>query len=220
MFSRLFRKKKEPENEYDKEAEEKWYEIKSKAMESILGKEHDIVMHAIIPYQIGGGLDLYYFPNGIEGTGVATKELIDANGKGPSNNSYEAYELVMFTKHELNLDEAKNDETEFGKAHSNINSILNLIARYSEQATLNPNETCEFPKEMDDVGGKCLIFDKYEPSGQSLKIPSKKCGLMVVIEVHRKEMEFAMEQGGARLLNRLKENGYYPYSDLDRPSVV
>jgi len=47
-------------------------------MEAILGKEHDMVMHAMIPYAIGGGLDLYYFPNKIEGVAIATKELSES----------------------------------------------------------------------------------------------------------------------------------------------
>ncbi len=41
-----------------------WYEKKTALMVDILGREHDMVMHALIPYSIGGGLDLYYFPSG------------------------------------------------------------------------------------------------------------------------------------------------------------
>jgi hypothetical protein len=67
-------------------------------------------MHAIIPYAVGGALDLFYYPNGVQGTGIATKELANRHGKGPANNSYPCYELVMFTRKELNLDDA-NDET-------------------------------------------------------------------------------------------------------------
>jgi hypothetical protein len=41
-----------------------------------------MVMHAIIPYAIGGGLDLYYYPNGLPGTAIATKELSERNWSG------------------------------------------------------------------------------------------------------------------------------------------
>ena len=49
-------------------------------MESILGPQHGIVMHAIIAYFVGGTLDLYYFPQGIPGVGIATKELSELEG--------------------------------------------------------------------------------------------------------------------------------------------
>ena len=174
-------------------------------------------MHAIIPYVVGGGLDLYFYPNGIPGTGIATKELDDPHGEGPSNRLYNNYELVMFTRHAVDMENAKDDAAPFGRAMSNANAILNLIARYSSDATLNPFETCEFPEEMEDVGGKCLIFCDYEPKQPAVAID---LGLMLIIEIHRSEMEYARASGGRELIAQLKEAGHYPYSDLDRPPVV
>ena len=211
----LFKKEKPPEiPELDEEAASKWYDEKSKTMEEFLGKEHDMVMHAIIPYAIGGGLDLYYFPNGIEGVAIATKELCESPDEGSTNDQLELYEIVMFTRHKLDLDEAKDETTDFGKAHSNINAILNSVAPYSAQATLNHNETCEFPADMESVGGKCLVFQAYQWSGQK-----QNFGLLAVIEVFRSEMEFARENSTASLVEKLKEAGHYPYSDLNREAV-
>jgi hypothetical protein len=68
---------------------------------------------------------------------------------------------------------------------------------------------------METVGGKCLIFDAYGLDGEH-----KDFGLLVVIEVHRSEMEYAREYGGKKLLDKLKIAGYYPYSDLERPAVA
>ncbi|HUQ71239.1 MAG TPA: hypothetical protein VM165_17055 [Planctomycetaceae bacterium] len=197
----------------DSVAAQAWYDRKSTLMESALGSEHDMVMHAMIPYSIGGALDLYYYPNGRIGTAIATKELCELPGEGSTNDAYRTYELVMFTRHSLNLDEAKDDATAFGKAHKSINAILNCIALYSAQATLNPNETCEFPADMEVVGGKCVIFDGYTPSSDD---GPAEFGLMAVIEVFRSEMEYARAHGGAELIQRLVDHGYYPYSDLDR----
>jgi hypothetical protein len=201
----------------DEDAGQRWYDRKSALMEEMLGTEHDMVMHAIIPYAIGGGLDLYYYPNGIPGTAVATKELSELPGEGSSNRVFHCYELVMFTKHPLDLDAAKDEDTAFGRAHSVINAVLNRIAPYSAQATLNPNETCEFPADMPTVGGRCLVFDGYPsyPTGEPAEF-----GLLAVIEVFRSEMEYARKNGGAKLLQRLKANGHYPYSDLDREPVA
>jgi hypothetical protein len=204
-------------SEADQRRAQEWYEQKSKLMEESLGREHDMVMHALIPYAIGGGLDLYYYPNGVAGTAIATKELSDLPGEGSSNRSFDTYELVMFTRHALDLDAAKDQSTPFGQAHSNINRVLNLIARYSAEAKLNPYETCEFPAEMEHVGGKCLVFDGYARHSEGL---AHSFGLLAVIEVHRSEMEFAREHGGAALLAKLKSAGHYPYSDLERDPVV
>ncbi len=115
----------------------------------------------------------------------------------------------------VSLDDATDESTPFGRAHDSINAILNCIAPYSEQATLNPLETCEFPADMDSVGGKCLIFDGYEHDGNEAEF-----GLLAIIEIHRSEMDYARKNGGARLLIKLKEAGHYPYSDLDRPPVA
>lgn len=199
------------------DAAQQWYDRKSAMMEEKLGKEHDMVMHALIPYAVGGALDLYYYPHGIPGTAVATKELSERPGEGSRNRVFRCYELVMFTKHALDLDAAKDVETAFGRAHSSISAILNQIAPFSAQATLNPNETCEFPADMPTVGGRCLIFDGYptytddQPAG---------FGLLVVIEVFPSEMEYARASGGANLLSRMKAKKCYPYSDLDRDPVA
>ncbi len=194
---------------------QEWYDKKTTMMVEILGEEHEMVMHAIIPYVIGGGLDLYYFPNGGTGTAIATKELCEIPGQGSSNDVFDTYELVMFTRHPIALDDAKDESTPFGRTHHAINAILNCIAPYSEQATLNPGETCEFPDEMETVGGKCLIFDAY-----GLDQEQAEFGLLAIIEIHRSEMEYARQSGGEKLLAKLKKAGHYPYSDMDRPAVA
>src|SRR5688500_18077486 len=70
-------------DEPDEKLAGEWYEEKTKLMEKILGREHDQVMHAVVPYAIGGFLDLYYyFPRSIPGTAVATKELSELPNRG------------------------------------------------------------------------------------------------------------------------------------------
>jgi hypothetical protein len=204
-------------DEADDEVARQWYERKSRLMEASLGKEHDMVMHALIPYAIGGGLDLYYYPNGLPGIAIATKELSVLPNEGSSNRMYRSYELVMFTKHRLDLDAAKDENTEFGRAHMNLNAILNRVAPYSAQATLNPNETCAFPAGMERVGGRCLIFDGYACHSDDV---AEDFGLLAIIEVFRSEMDYARKHGGAKLIERLKAKGHYPYSDLDREPVA
>ena len=103
------------QEDQDEIAAQEWYDQKSALMVGILGEEHNMVMHAIIPYAIGGGLDLYYFPNGIEGTAVATKELSEIPGEGSSNDVFDFYELVMFTRLPISLDDAQNESTHLAR---------------------------------------------------------------------------------------------------------
>lgn len=195
----------------------KHYDRVSESMEAILGPQHDTVSHALIPYAVGGALDLYYYPDGVPGTGIATKELSENLDECSTSDVFKTYELVMFTRHPIDLDAADDDETPFGAIHSNIGAILNVMAPYSAQATLNPHETCEFPADMENLGGKCLVFDAY---GNNEFDTQHEFGLLLLIEVFRSEMEFAREEGGAALLERLKLAGHYPYSDLDRKPVA
>jgi hypothetical protein len=123
----------------------------------------------------------------------------------------------MFTRHPLSIKDAKDEDTPFGQAHSNINAILNTIAPYSEQAELNPFETCEFPADMKKIGGKCLVFDGYSDYSADV---AQDFGLLAIIEVFRSEIEFAREKGGEKLIAKLRQAGHYPYSDMDRDSVV
>ena len=191
------------QEDQDEIAAQEWYDQKS------------ALMVGIIPYAIGGGLDLYYFPNGIEGTAVATKELSEIPGEGSSNDVFDFYELVMFTRLPISLDDAQNESTAFGQVHGSINAILNSIASYSAQATLNPHETCEFPEDFERIGGKCLIFDAYGSDEDHSEF-----GLLLVMEIHRSEMDFARKNGGEKLIAKLKKAGVYPYSDMDRSAVV
>ncbi|MBN9519846.1 suppressor of fused domain protein [bacterium] len=62
-----------------------------------------------------------------------------------------------------------------------------------------------------------LIFDGYPSYPTDAPV---EFGLLAVIEVFRSEMAFARKNGGAKLLARLKEQGHYPYSDLDREPVA
>jgi hypothetical protein len=199
------------------EAESQWYDQKAKLMEQVLGPSHDMVMHAIPSFAVGGGLDLYFYTQHKPGTVFATMELSDLPGTGSSNQCFRNFELLMFTRQAINLNAAYRPEDPFGRVYSVFNELLNRIARYSVQARLNPRETCEFPADWDIIGGRCLIFDAYPA------IPDDEpadFGLLVIIEIFRSEMEFARKHGGHKLLDRLDAAGHYPYSDLNRKPVA
>src|SRR5258708_38283404 len=98
-----------------------------------------------------------------------------------------------------------------------MNAILNCIALYSAEAELNSGETCEFPEDLESIGGGCLIFDGQAPEPDE---EQGEFGLLIVIEIFRSELEFARGNRGDELLGRLVAACHYPYSYLGRAAVV
>jgi hypothetical protein len=220
LFDRLFGKKKPEEQivsvEFTEEQYENDYEHKKQGLEVVLGEMYRIVGHAIIPFSVGGAVDMYYFTKHIPGTGFATMELLDPNGNGPKPNRLGTYELVAFTKETYN--ESDNSDAAFNTIERHICGIFTTIGFYSSQAVLNPNETCEIPTNEGE--NKCIIFDDYKPDGREFYVNSRKHHLLLCLEVFRSELEYARKNGSIQLLQLLKQAGHYPYSDLNRTPVV
>jgi hypothetical protein len=215
FFSKLFGKKETPK-EFTEEELSRNYEEKKEGLERVLGKMNDMVGHAIIPFELGGTLDMYYFSHGIPGTGFASMELLNPDGSGPIPNRTGTYELVSFTKEAYVSDDS---DSPFNKIQGRLNVIMTSIARYSYQAKLEPKETAELPAN-EGQANYCLLFDEYKPNGQDFRIGERKHGLFLVMEIFKDEMEYAMKNGSDRLIEKLKSHGHYPYSDLNRESVL
>jgi hypothetical protein len=194
--------------------ENDFFKQKEKWIESLFGKSLNNVYHSIVPYSVGGALDMYVYPNHIPGTGFVTFEISEHQHKECQPNKYGFYELAIFTR--LNNDEQK--ESDFQKKLLGFRHLLTVIARYSTEAILNPLETLEIPID-ENKPYACLILDYY-PNNNATVIDKQKLHLLTMIEIYRSEMEYAMKFGGINLINKLKEVGYYPYSDLERNPVV
>lgn len=218
FFKRLFGKAEKPmQREFTEQEHELDYEQKSKGLEDVLGKMHDLVGHAIIPFAVGGTVDMYYFPNHIKGTGFATMELLEPDGTGPLPNRLGTYELVAFTKQ--NYNNSEDTQTPFNLIERKVCGFFTTIGFFSRQAVLNPYETCEVPN---GEGGKntCLVFDLYQPDNKEFRIGERKHHLLLCLQIFRSEMEFSRANGSEELFKKLKEAGHYPYSDLDRQPVA
>jgi hypothetical protein len=207
-------------SKFSDEEYERDYELKKVALERILGPMHNTVGHAIIPFHVGGAVDMYYFPKTIPGTAFVTMELIEPDGSGPKPNRIGTYELIAFTKLKISGNLAPKDPkqmTPFNKIERNMCGILTRVGFYSYDAVLNPGDTSEIPWEKSETN--CLIFDEYKKDGVDFEINGKRHCLLLCIEVFKSEMEYAMKNSSAPVLKKLKEKGYYPYSDLDREPV-
>jgi hypothetical protein len=218
FLDRLFGKKETPiEKEFSEEEHEKDYELKSEGLENVLGKMHNRVGHAIIPFAVGGAVDIYYFPNHIKGTGFATMELLDPEGNGPKKNRIGTYELVAFTK--CDYDTSEDTQTPFNLIERKACGFFTAIGMFSSKAVLNPKETIEVPNGENEEN-TCLIFDLFEPNGKKFKIGDREHHLLLCLQIFRSEMDYARQNGSEELFKILKEKGIYPYSDLDREPAV
>lgn len=218
-FRQLFGRKPTTKQPTEEE-EDRFHNAKKAGLEAILGPMHDMVGHAIISYAVGGPVDMYYFAKGIPGTAFATMELTGADGSGPKRGKIGQYELVAFTRRKLGeIRDGKHADKAFESIELRLRSIMSSIARYSSDVILNPNDTCEVPVN-DDEPNACLVFDAYHGNQPGLMIDGRKYGLMLCMEIFREELEFAREEGSSELFKKLKTAGHYPYSDLDRDSVV
>ncbi len=193
---------------------EKWTGIREAYYREVLGESADVVLHALIPFAAGGSLDWYFYPNHLPGATIAaTMELSEPCDRGARNRIYRNYEIIMATRLSVDaLTERKRPpEAQY------LYETMNHFAHYARQATLNPRETIEFPADFDSesLRGACFVIDSY-PAGDG----KRKFGLMLLMQIHRSEMEHAMGNGSGELLRRLKEAGYYPYTGIDRPAVL
>lgn len=213
FLKKLFGKKEAPNTD----AGEEHYHLKMEGLERVLGPSHKLVGHAIIPFEVGGAVDMYYFPNGIKGTGFATMELIRPDGTGPLPNSLGTYEFVAFTR--LAYVQEVSESDPFNAIERRVCGIFTNLGGYSFNAKLKPGDTCEVPGS-DDEPSKYVVFYEYKPNNVEFYIGESKHGLMLIMEVFPDELTYARENGSSALLAKLKEKGHYPYSDLDRASVI
>lgn len=208
---------------------------KQAALEAALGPMESYVLHAMIPFALGGTLDLYPFRRHIPGTLYVTQELFTADKRSrPKKSRHGWYELAAaFRDMSAPIGKVPASQAEMeasfgpdgemrgpGKPQESAlqaGALLNPMAMYAGMAVLNPGETAEFPGDEGEPN-VCVLLDRLECA--PLSVGGTPFFIMLVIQIHPAELGLARGQGSAVLITRLKEMGYYPYSDMDRPPVA
>ncbi len=207
-------------------SEERWrehYKAKLAALERILGPRDSLVGHAIVPFELGGPVDMHYFSTHLPGTVVATMDLIDPEGNGPQPGQLGTYELVACTKlsrfSALDSDAGATPAGDFDAMAARICAMLTIIGHDSYEVVLEPGDACEVPVEDEGVT-RCVVFDAFDSLGIPFQIEGRRHGLLLCIEVFHSELEYARKHGTQALIALLKKARCYPYSDLDREPVA
>jgi len=233
-FKKLFAGRPRGQSEMTPEREA-FDEEKQKALEAALGPMEEYVVHSLIPMLLGGGVDLYPFRRHMPGTVYVTQELFAFDEESrPKKSKQGWYELAAAFREEAepagkvpkSLEEADAAMGEDGEltggarpadSAQETKALLTPLAHYAGMASLSPGETAEIPGDEGEPN-TCVVFDRLECA--PMAAGGTPFFLLLVIRIHPEELALARREGSGVLLERLKERGYYPYSDLDRAAVV
>ena len=168
---------------------------------------------------------------------------------GAEEDDGQAEEQVKKRPFFMNLFKPKETKDDFDKTFRRCINIMTQIGRYVESGvTVNRYETLEFPSDFDveDCAGRCFVFDAIGTPFPAEQVSFKELlesfdrdiyavpnedrvmrdpnkpgtfGLLLVIEVNRSEMNLARKIGGRNFIEKFKEKGFWPFSDLDRDKI-
>ena len=163
-------------------------------LDEILGPVEPFMIHSIIPFCIGGALDLHYYARSrFGGTFFASWELT-APEFLPSNRSFDAFELAIATRLTVKpqpgeppaetkkpgffkrlFGREKSVESPEEKKRDDLHRVLTNLAFYvcSDGVEVNGYDTLEFPQDIDDeqLAGRCFIFDEL-PAAAPVPVPT------------------------------------------------
>ena len=180
-----------------------WWDARLAAMEKLLGKSHDVVGHGAIPFHLGadlGGIaDIVYFHHHVNGVVSATAELIGNADQPP--NALGNYELVICSR----------DNDDWGA------NIIGQLAHYTLESVLEPGQTMDIgPATPDGSTIAAFLFCDY---GRFV-VGDQNGGLLLCIGITARELDACRNGDRPRVEHLLKSNAVFPFTDLQRESVI
>jgi hypothetical protein len=171
-----------------------WEEVSNarlEALEQVLGPCTE-TYHALIPFYLGGKADVVAFVKHLEGVVYVTAELT-----GKREELYADYELMICDR---------------GQDTWGANAI-SRIAAYTLEAKISAGDTMDIePGVPKGSTIRALIFDNYS----TFALFGETYNLRLCIGITQEELQFKMKCGSNALLERLKKEKIYPFTDLYR----
>lgn len=181
---------------------QKIWDSRIAALTPILGKPADTVLHAVIPFHLGGAADVLPFPDFTPGITYVTAEMTgDDVGQRPT--SLGNYELMICAKQEL----------------QKAGDLISNLARYTCEAELEPGETMDLGTFFGDTTICALLFTHPREQAVPFEFLGQRYGLLLCIGITAEELAFKQAHGSESLLALLREHGVFPYTTPDRTSV-
>jgi hypothetical protein len=188
----------DPENEQHDSWQETW-NAREAALKSVLGETDGMVLHAMIPFYLGGQADVLSFRKHIPGRVAATCDLLGEEGQ--IRNDLGTYELMI----------AHRDDNNWGP------NVISRLARYTCDARLEPGHTMDIggavPKGATITG---FLFCEYA----RFQYREEEAGLLLCLGITADELDRCKTGRREEVLAALKAAGVYPYTDLSRPSLL
>jgi hypothetical protein len=169
----------------------------------VLGPPTDRVFHALVPLSLGGSADVLEFPAYLPGATYVTADLVGDSGQPES--SLGQYELMICTRERE--DWAPN--------------LISGLARYTLESVLEPCETMDIGSAL-PTGSTiaALLFTEPDLTSNELLVGGQRCGLLLCLGITATELQACFDGRTSELLAALRSCGVFPYTDLQRASVV
>jgi hypothetical protein len=190
----------------DDDSEDDWellWNARKGAIETVLGPASDRVYHATIPLDLGGSADVLEFPNYGDGVACVTADLVGESGQ--RENSLGQYELMICTRR----------STEWAP------SLISRLAPYTLEVPLEPFETMDIAPAVPQPSSiVAFLFTEPSVASNSLSALGKRFGLLLCVGITAVELAECHAGRTATLLQALKDEGVFPFTDLERTDVV
>jgi hypothetical protein len=171
-----------------------WEEVSNarlQALEQVLGPCTENY-HALIPFYLGGQADVVAFGKHLEGVVYVTAEL---TGRREALDA--DYELMICDR----------GQDTWGA------NLISRLAAYTQEARLSAGDIMEIgPAAPKGSAIKALVFDNYS----TFTLFGETCNLRLCIGITQEELQFKTKYGSSALLERLKTEKIYPFTDLNR----
>jgi hypothetical protein len=183
-------------------ADDEWkqtWDARQAALESVLGRADESVLHALVPFHLGGQADVLSFRKQIAGRIAATCELLGEPSQ--KHNLQGTFELAI----------AHRDDNDWGP------NIISKLARYTCDAVLQPGQTMGIgpaaPAKSTIAG---FFFDDFK----RMKYEGRNAGVLLCIGLTADEVAACRDGKRQEVYDALKARKIFPYTDLFRPSVL
>lgn len=191
------------ETELEPDEWSKWWNARVAAIETVLGKSDDVVLHAVIPFQFGhqagGAADVICFRKHVPGIVAVTSELIGEDSQ--VRNDIGNYELMI----------CQRDDIGWGA------NLLARLAYSTLESRLNPGETMDIGSATPEGSTiAALLFLEYA----RFEVRGRAAGLLLCIGITGDELQACFDGHRHELELALKEAGVFPFTDLYRKSVL
>jgi hypothetical protein len=180
------------------------WDARKHALQELLGPTTDRVFHAVTPLELGGQADVVEFPDFVSGATYVTCDLT-----GPQSSqlpsSLGQYELMICTR----------------SGERWAPNLISRLAPYTFEAVLEPSETMDIGSALPKGSSiAALLFTEPPLARNEFQVLGHRCGLLLCLGITAAELQASLEGRGASLLEALKREGVFPFTDLQRASVL